>query len=53
MKNGKVATAKITTGIRTETEVEVLKGLQLNDTLIISGLLQVKEGMPVKARIAK
>lgn len=53
MKNGKVAAVKVTTGIRTETEVEILKGLQINDTLIISGLLQVKKGMPVKARIGK
>jgi membrane fusion protein, multidrug efflux system len=53
VKNGKVAAVKVTTGIRTETEVEILKGLQINDTLIISGLLQIKNGMPVKARIAK
>lgn len=53
MRNGKVVPLKVTTGIRTETEVEILKGLQLNDTLIISGLLQVKEGMPVKVRISK
>lgn len=53
VRNGKVVPVKVTTGIRTETEVEIMKGLQVNDTLIISGLLQVKEGMPVKARIAK
>jgi membrane fusion protein (multidrug efflux system) len=53
VKNGKVAISKVATGIRTETEVEILKGLQLNDTLIVSGLLQIKEGMPVKVRIAK
>lgn len=53
VRNGKVAFVKVTTGIRTETEVEILKGLQLNDTLITSGLLQVKEGMPVKVRIVK
>lgn len=53
VKNGKVVIAKVITGIRTETEVEILKGLQLNDTLIVSGLLQVKEAMPVKVRITK
>ncbi len=53
MKNGKVAITKVTTGIRTETEVEILKGLELSDTLIVSGLLQVKEGMPVNVRIAR
>lgn len=53
VKNGKVAPVKVTTGIRTDTEVEILDGLKANDTLIISGLLQIKEGMPVKVRIAK
>ncbi len=53
MKNGKVASVKVITGIRTETEVEILKGLQVNDTLIISGLLQIKENMPVKVRIER
>lgn len=53
VKNGKVSPTKIATGIRTETEVEVLNGLDVGDTLIISGLLQVKEGMPVKAKITK
>jgi len=53
VKKGKVVPARVITGIRTETDVEILKGIQLNDTLIISGLLQVKEGMPVKVRISK
>ncbi|MCX6240178.1 MAG: efflux RND transporter periplasmic adaptor subunit [Bacteroidia bacterium] len=53
VRNGKVDPVKVITGIRTETEVEILKGLQVNDTLIISGLLQVKEDMPVRVRIAK
>ena len=53
VKNGKVAAAKVITGIRTETEVEILDGLAVNDTLIVSGLLQVKEGMPVRARLTR
>jgi len=52
VKGGKVVATKITTGVRTDTEVEILSGIQANDTLITSGLLQVKEGMPVKVRIA-
>lgn len=51
VRNGKAAAVRITTGIRTETEVEVEKGLQPNDTLVISGLLQIKEGMGIKAKI--
>jgi membrane fusion protein (multidrug efflux system) len=52
-KGGKVVATKVTTGVRTETEVEILSGVQVNDTLITSGLLQVKDGMPVNVRIAK
>ena len=52
-KGGKVVATKVTTGVRTETEVEILSGIQANDTLITSGLLQVKDGMPVNVRIAK
>lgn len=51
VRNGKAAAVRVTTGIRTETEVEVEKGLQPNDTLVISGLLQIKEGMGIKAKI--
>lgn len=35
-------------GIRTSTEVQILKGLHYGDTVLTSGLLQVKPGMPVK-----
>jgi len=52
VKGGKVVATKVTTGVRTDTDVEILSGIQANDTLITSGLLQVKEGMPVKVRIA-
>jgi membrane fusion protein (multidrug efflux system) len=52
-KGGKVVATKVTTGVRTETEVEILSGIQVNDTLITSGLLQVKDGMLVNVRIAK
>ncbi len=51
VKNGMATAVKVVTGIRTETEVEVTEGLEPNDTLVISGLLQIKEGMPVTARI--
>jgi membrane fusion protein (multidrug efflux system) len=50
-KNGQVCTRMIQTGIRTEREVQVVSGLQVNDTVITSGLLQLREGMPVNIRI--
>jgi membrane fusion protein (multidrug efflux system) len=52
-KNGKATTMVIQTGIRTEREVEVTSGLNSGDTLITTGLLQLREGADVKIRIVK
>jgi membrane fusion protein (multidrug efflux system) len=51
-RNGKVATAYVTTGIRTETEVQVIEGINPMDTVILSGLMQLRDDMIVKPRIA-
>ena len=53
IKNRKASAVKVITGMRTETEVEVEKGLSPNDTLVTSGLLQIKDGMPVGAKIGR
>jgi membrane fusion protein (multidrug efflux system) len=47
-KSGKVVSQKIETGIRTDIKVQATSGLSPNDTLITSGILQVKDGIPVK-----
>ena len=46
-KSGKAQPIEITTGIRTEAEVQVLQGLQPGDTVITSGTLQLRTGLPV------
>jgi len=46
-KDGKARSVMIHTGIRTEREVQVLDGLAPGDSLITSGLLQLREEMPV------
>lgn len=51
LKKGKAKAVDIKTGYRNEREVEVTDGLAANDTLVTSGLLQIKEGMPVKVKI--
>jgi membrane fusion protein (multidrug efflux system) len=38
----------IETGIRTNTNLEVLSGLQPNDTVLTTGILQLRAGMPVQ-----
>jgi membrane fusion protein (multidrug efflux system) len=49
IRNGKAASARVQTGIRTNTEVELIGGVQPGDTVIVTGLLQVRDGMSVKA----
>jgi membrane fusion protein, multidrug efflux system len=51
LKGGKARAVDIKTGYRTENEVEILEGLAENDTVVTTGLLQIKEGMPIKVRI--
>lgn len=47
-KGGIAQPVEITTGIRTDAEVQVVKGLQMGDTIITSGTLQLRTGLPVK-----
>jgi membrane fusion protein, multidrug efflux system len=46
-KGGRVVPQNIQTGIRNEETVQVISGLNENDTLITSGILQLRPGMPV------
>lgn len=52
-RNGKAGSQIIETGIRTEREVEVTSGLNSGDTLITTGLLQLRENTDVKIRLVK
>src|SRR5690554_1269125 len=47
--NGTAQEAEIITGIRKSHSIQVVSGLSPKDTIMISGLLQVRNGMPVKA----
>lgn len=47
-KNGKAASKAIELGIRKESAIQVTNGLQTGDTVITTGILQLKAGMPVK-----
>ncbi|MBX2950912.1 MAG: efflux RND transporter periplasmic adaptor subunit [Leadbetterella sp.] len=46
-RNGKAEIVKVETGFRDVSKVEVLKGLNVGDTLITSGLITLKAGDPV------
>ncbi len=47
-KNGKAQPVEIKKGIRTEAKVHVISGLNVGDTLIVSGTLQLRTGLDVK-----
>ena len=50
-KSGKVTIVPVEIGTRTPTSVEIIQGIQVGDTLIVSGLLQVRNGIPVNITI--
>ncbi len=43
-KNGKAIEVPVTTGIRTDNEIQITKGITAGDSLITTGLLQVTNG---------
>ena len=47
-RNGKATFVAVETGVRTSTAVEIVSGLNVGDTLLFSGLLQVREGSLLK-----
>lgn len=47
-QQGTVAEQIVQTGIRTEQKVQIIEGLQPGDTVLTTGLLQVRTGMPVE-----
>lgn len=49
-RGGEVVEQRVTTGIRTEKEIQITDGLQVGDTVLTTGLLQVRTGMPVELK---
>lgn len=46
-KNGLVSEDQINIGLRTDTEVQVTQGINPGDTVITTGILQIRQGIPV------
>ena len=46
-QSGKAEPVEVTTGIRTDAQVQIVKGLAVGDTIIVSGTLQLRTGLPV------
>ncbi|MCE5304816.1 efflux RND transporter periplasmic adaptor subunit [bacterium] len=49
-RNGKVDVATIETGLRTDSTIYIIKGIKKGDSIITSGILQIRPGMNVKVR---
>jgi membrane fusion protein (multidrug efflux system) len=50
-KNGVVVSVPVKTGIRTPSEVQITNGLSAGDTVLTTGILQLRPGMPVTVTI--
>ncbi len=50
-KNGAVESQSVTTGIRTEEQLQVLTGISPGDTVITSGILQINQGSTVNINL--
>ncbi len=47
-KNGKAEEVKVTTGLRTESHIQIKEGLNFGDTLLTSAILQLRQSIPVQ-----
>ncbi|MHC1703546.1 MAG: efflux RND transporter periplasmic adaptor subunit [Tenuifilaceae bacterium] len=51
IKNGKAVESKVIIGLRTGMYIEIISGLESGDSLITTGLIQLRRGMAVKPTI--
>jgi membrane fusion protein, multidrug efflux system len=49
--NGKAVSQKVETGIRTDTTIQILEGVNPGDTVVTTGLMQLRADMPIKVRL--
>jgi membrane fusion protein, multidrug efflux system len=47
IKSGKATAVKVQTGLRTEARIQITDGLHFGDTLLTTGILQLRENLPV------
>ncbi|MBQ5814692.1 MAG: efflux RND transporter periplasmic adaptor subunit [Flavobacteriales bacterium] len=47
-RKGKATSVPVKTGLRTDALIHIVEGLEMGDTIITSGTLQLREGLPVK-----
>ncbi|HPR56869.1 MAG TPA: efflux RND transporter periplasmic adaptor subunit [Bacteroidales bacterium] len=47
-KNGKAHQVRVTTGLRTESHIQIREGLNFGDTLLTTAILQLRQSIPVQ-----
>ena len=50
LKNGQVQETQVKTGLRTESRIQITQGLSAGDTVLVTGILQARAGMPVQVK---
>ena len=50
IEDGRAAPRLVETGVRTDTEVQVTRGLEVGDRVIVSAIQRLQAGLPVRAR---
>lgn len=50
-QNGIAVSRMIDTGVRTESQIEVSDGLMAGDTVLVTGIMQLRDSVPVKVSI--
>lgn len=48
IRNGKAEQVRVTTGLRTESRIQIRTGLSFGDTLLTTAILQLRHGIPVQ-----
>jgi membrane fusion protein (multidrug efflux system) len=46
-KSGKASSVKVMTGLRTEAKIQITNGLNYGDTILVTGILQLRENLPI------
>jgi membrane fusion protein (multidrug efflux system) len=46
-RDGRASSIKVSTGLRTESLIQIVDGLKFGDTLLTTGILQLRENLPV------
>lgn len=46
-KKGKAQSINVTTGLRTESKIQITSGLKFGDTLLVTGIMQLRQNLPI------